>query len=789
MKTVTYSDLTSRRLQLLEQGYSILPTIHKVPAIGGWNAPDYVQHHISAGKRGSAAALVESWERRFPRSQSTGVRIENGLGVIDADVDDAAAIDAILGMLKTIAPEVYARAPTRYGGGAKMALFMRPAGEAFTRIASRKYRRPGDGPDQYHCIEIFGGKPFKSGVCSRQFACYGPRSDTTDYVWDEGVQALHEVNIGDLPAMSRAQAYDLLAAFEHWAEGAAGWVRVVDIDEGDGEGVDIYDIEPDSKFEVDADVVDLAGLEEMYHARSDLRCTANFIAGENSITIDRCSVFWSNRYSCLVIKDWKTNARHYPVEHKPVEGEAIAGAIGELAADSGMLLPADTKMPPKAKIDDFYAFLPKHTYIYRHTGEMWLITGINTTVDRVVVGVDKDGVPVTVPAALWLDRHRAVMQMTWAPGRPQLILDQVTSEGGWRPQEGAAIFNSYRPAEPATGKPINAARWIELIETIYPDHVDHILGFFAHRRQKPAEKINHALVLGGAPGIGKDTILEPLKRAVGAWNFKEISPLNISGANTDFMQSTVLRVSETRDLGETSRYSFYETTKTMIAAPPDMVRINIKHVPQFYIPNVTAVIFTTNYGADGLFLPPDDRRHYVCGSEVTQEHFDANYFREMWAWYEAGGINDVVAYLDVYDLADFNAKAPPEKTAAFWRMVDAGRASEEPEFREALERAGNPLAVTISILTQHAGPDLGEWIRDRKNRRNIPRRMDACGFVPVRNAGSLDGSWKIGGRSQAIYGQKSLSVGDRYRAAERLKIAEDDHADKMKGNVTPFKPL
>ena len=504
---------------------------------------------------------------------------------------------------------------------------------------------------------------------------------------------------------------------------------------------------------------------------------------------ERCLVGDTNRHGCVAVWVPGDEAIHFPKALEPVELMAIVGAVGELAVDTGMELPGDSKMPPRATIDDFYAFLPKHTYIYRHTGEMWLVTGINTTVDRVVVGVDKDGDPVTTTAALWLDRHKGVVQMTWAPGRPQLILDQVTSEGGWIPKDGAAIFNSYRPPLPRTGNAANAGPWLELVARLYPDHAGHILAFFAHRVQKPAEKINHALVLAGSPGIGKYTLLEPLKHGVGPWNFKEISPLNVSGANTDFMQSTVLRISETRDLGEGSRYSFYETTQTMMAAPPDMVRINIKYVPQFYIPNVTAVIFTTNYGADGLFLPPDDRRHYVCGTEVTQEHFAADYFRGLWAWYVAGGIDDVVAYLRDYDLSAFNAKAPPDKTPAFWRMVDAGRASEEPEFREAIDKAGDPAAITINILAQHAGHELVEWIRDRKNRRNIPRRMDACGHVPVRNAGAIDGRWKIGGRLQVIYGLKSLSVGDRYRAAEQLKVIEDDRADKMKGNVTPFKPL
>ena len=34
---------------------------------------------------------------------------------------------------------------------------------------------------------------------------------------------------------------------------------------------------------------------------------------------------------------------------------------------------------------------------------------------------------------------------------------------------------------------------------------------------------NHARVLGGDQGIGKDSMLEPVKQAIGLWNFIETS--------------------------------------------------------------------------------------------------------------------------------------------------------------------------------------------------------------------------------------------------------------------------
>ena len=60
--------------------------------------------------------------------------------------------------------------------------------------------------------------------------------------------------------------------------------------------------------------------------------------------------------------------------------------------------------------------------------------------------------------------------------------------------------------------------------------------WLAHRVQRPEEKINHALVLGGSQGIGKDTALEPVKHAIGPWNFFEVSPQQMLGRFNGFLE-------------------------------------------------------------------------------------------------------------------------------------------------------------------------------------------------------------------------------------------------------------
>ena len=55
------------------------------------------------------------------------------------------------------------------------------------------------------------------------------------------------------------------------------------------------------------------------------------------------------------------------------------------------------------------------------------------------------------------------------------------------------------------------------------------------------------------------------------------------------LKSVLLRVSEARDLGEFDRYRFYDHTKVLLAAPPDMLRIDEKGLLEYYVSNVVGI--------------------------------------------------------------------------------------------------------------------------------------------------------------------------------------------------------
>jgi Family of unknown function (DUF5906) len=429
---------------------------------------------------------------------------------------------------------------------------------------------------------------------------------------------------------------------------------------------------------------------------------------------------------------------------------------------------------------DLHAYMPQHSFIYAPSREMWPARSVDARIPSVAIFDadgnpvrDEEGKPKKLRATTWLDQNKSVEQMTWAPGLPMLIRDRLVSQGGWIERKKVTCFNLYRPPSIKPGNSAEAKRWLDHIHKVFPDDADHIVNWLAHRVQRPQEKINHALVLGsGDQGVGKDTLLEPVKRAVGPWNFEEVSPQMIMGRFNGFLKNVILRVNEARDLGDINRFQFYDHMKAYTAAPPDVLRVDEKHLREHSIFNVCGVVITTNHKSDGIFLPADDRRHYVAWSTLRREDFTASYWNALWGWYNAGGDRHVAAYLAELDLATFDPKAPPPKTPAFWDIVDANRSPEDAELADTLDRLGNPDATTVTRISNAATGGFEVWIRDRKNLRAIPHRLEKCGYVPVRNDDAKDGYFRINGTRQPVYAKSTLALRDRYEAARSLTDAQ-----------------
>jgi hypothetical protein len=313
--------------------------------------------------------------------------------------------------------------------------------------------------------------------------------------------------------------------------------------------------------------------------------------------------------------------------------------------------------------------------------------------------------------------------MTWAPGKELFIHNRLISEGGWIQKSGVSCFNLYRPPTLEPGDASKADLWIDHVHKLLNDQdAEHFIRWCAQRVQHPAIKINHALLLGSEKqGTGKDTMPEPVKRAVGPWNFGEVGPQQLLGRFNGFLKSVILRINEVRDLGDINRYQFYEHTKAFTAAPPDALRVDEKHLQEHNIVNCVGLILTTNYKTNGIYLPAEDRRHYVAWTYVSPGDFPDGYWNRLWGWYDAGGDRHVAAYLAGVDLSGFDCKAPPPKTEAFWDIVDANRAPEDSQLADILDAMGNPRAVTLQkvidkIKDSKVDTRFAVWLDDTKKR-------------------------------------------------------------------------
>ena len=446
------------------------------------------------------------------------------------------------------------------------------------------------------------------------------------------------------------------------------------------------------------------------------------------------------------LKDWY---EWFPTVIQIGEGKASAesGAIG---------------------LSDFRAFMPDHKYIFTPSRELWPASSVNARIKPIHIDTNEDGEKVYQAANKWLDENQPVEQMTWAPGEPELVSDRLMSQGGWVERPGFTVFNLYRPPTVKLGEAAKATPWTDHLEFVYPDEYDHIIRWMAHRVQHPNIKINHALVLGGSQGIGKDTLLEPVKQSIGPWNFYEVNPTQLLGRFNNFVQSVILRVSEARDLGDVDRYTFYDHLKGYAASPPDVLRCDEKYMREYQVMNVCGVIITTNHLTGGLYLPPDDRRHFVAWSERSLNDFTSDYWTRLYQWYERGGYGHVAAYLNELDISDFDPKAPPEKTAAFWDTVSSNIAPEDAELADILDLMNWPDAITISEIAGKAEDSLREWMTERKNSRQIPHRIEEVGYIRVRNESARDGLWKAGGKRQVVYARKELDPRHRITAAREL---------------------
>ncbi|EHK58113.1 hypothetical protein MAXJ12_06315 [Mesorhizobium alhagi CCNWXJ12-2] len=264
-------EITALRLTLLANGYAPLASIDKLCVLPNWPRSPVDE-----------ALITRRWAR-MRRYTATGIRVENGLAVIDLDVDNVPAMAELAERLKGILPGAFLLC--RHGKGAKIALFVRTA-EPFKRICSKRWLKPGDTAEGgAHGAEIFGG------ASARYFGAFGWHTlDRIKYRWAGNSPA--DTPLDRLPVFTKKQFFAAIDAIECILR-RRGW-QVVERSVG-GENVAhrVHDLVEGMAFECNDGVTrTLSELQEM--ARLDavqgLRCSASWLEGPTAKRTDRCLI-------------------------------------------------------------------------------------------------------------------------------------------------------------------------------------------------------------------------------------------------------------------------------------------------------------------------------------------------------------------------------------------------------------------------------------------------------------------------------------------------------------------
>ena len=255
-------------------------------------------------------------------------------------------------------------------------------------------------------------------------------------------------------------------------------------------------------------------------------------------------------------------------------------------------------------------------------------------------------------------------------------------------RDGQQYGNRWRDARPEP-VPGDVSRWLTHLERLIPVEFEreHLLNVMAHKVQFPGHKINHAVLMGGTHGSGKDTLFAPFFWAVGGASKTNCSLVKNEDLTSQWgyaLECEVMEIAELRQSEAKDRRSLENTLKPIIAAPPELLPINRKGLHPYMALNRVLVVAFSNERA-AITISTEDRRWFCLWAEC--EKLPEAEAVGLWNWYKnRGGFEAVAHYLATRDVSAFNPSAPPPMTEAKAIMTEQGQSMAEAFIVDLIER-------------------------------------------------------------------------------------------------------
>ena len=306
IKTHSLRSRSELRLRLLDGYWTPLSNEFKRPMLSGWPEIEVTEQ------------LIHSWDRQR-KSETTGLRLDNGLIVFDWDIDDPAAIELYRDVLEEF-PWLKASL-RRTGKGNKEAWVLRCETE-IRWAATSAFENP-DPNNKPLRLEILSGS-------RRQIGAFGPHSEGIEYTWhldQDGVPRSPEtVPLADLNIISKRQVYEVVDWTQRWLEDA-GFQPLTTGASGETISSHEYTITEDMVFDPDKSLDSRISYTELC-AICPTRISGSWREGPSATNREKCIARFPDRHGGLSIHDYETGTTHHEKRFSPEEVERNMKEIG-----------------------------------------------------------------------------------------------------------------------------------------------------------------------------------------------------------------------------------------------------------------------------------------------------------------------------------------------------------------------------------------------------------------------------------------------------------------------------
>ncbi len=692
-------NVTAVRLRMLENGWSPIRNRDKRTFMKDWPNVALTPDEIA------------SWER-MTRDRATGCRIENGLLAIDVDVTDADMVEQVADLLMDIVPELDDEATPwleRSSGRAKVAWFFR-VDEPFNRLHTRRWTRPGDGPDDdTQFIEMFGG------ASPRQFGMFGPHTVdergevVREYEWRD--RSPLNTAVEALPLLSKQQCFALADGAEKLFA-AAGWEPVKLSKSGEDAATRVYDLTEDMRFDCNDGVTRTLAELRAAAGEEGLRCSASWLEGPQAKRRERCLVTLTRSGHVAI---WETAAG---VTHVEISAEPAPMPQPDLDRLAELLREVrDRRRNRLTASDDFQTALTKAL------GSFAWCPPLNRVVPLWPQSVE-DGEPMAGfrvrmakfgyrevgprggrgafinPCDAWTQHEQLIVVegVQMRPDRERPVFEE----------DGRRYVNAYRPVafRPEDAEGGDAEPGFDFLKRLVPGERERqeVIRWTAHKLRYPhIPMYAMVMVAHGRFGTGRNTYGDLLSLLLGRNYVREIPFETFTGKTyqsqynawqADALVVVVSESSEAHDgsLWNTKRNTYERLKQIVDPRPGRPVLINMKGATNFYSTSSASFLIATNH-ADALPIPENDRRFGVV---LNGEPQDPGYWAYLRDWMERpANIAAFHAALMAVDLSEFDPYTPPlfeGKTA----MAEESRSDLDRAFGYALEG----MAARVATLPQ-----------------------------------------------------------------------------------------